>query len=277
MPKGARKVFDHAVRKRKCVNKQNKQVEMLLKVLPVALLVVIGEAAYSGYQQHNQEGILVPHPLPYYPIKPPATGHYPDYPEVKPAGRPRRPRDPIQDLPLGGHRDAYAGQPSSTDELNSHYGIGPVYENEDEGESESFLDTHDWLAPSYRFPGELRSAAFAFPVYIWKVKVRVGEVIADVPYVAIQAIRYRQGVNTPLPEDYIQVVLKHPAQIVHVNVKPEMNIRAHEELFTYVPIKKEIIDLRQYKRVEQEVEDEGELPGVKWMDIDEAIVKATKN
>ena len=82
---------------------------------------------------------------------------------------------------------------------------------------------------------------------------------------------------SPSPGDYVQVNLKHPAQIIHVNVKPETIIKAHEELFSYVPILRDAIDFRQHKRVEQEKENNRELPGIEWQEAGEVVVKATEN
>lgn len=249
---------------------------MLLKVLSIALLVAVGETAYPAFPQSNQGGVRVPQPLPYYPIRPPTTTNpYPgDYPNVKPVERPRKPRQPIHGLPSEGQHRHHG----SVDDANPHHDNDRAYDgDEDDDESQNYLETHDWLPPPYRLPGELRSVAFAFPVYVWAVKVKVAEVIADVPYIAIQAIRYRPGVMEPSREDYVQVNLKHPAQIVHVNVKPEMVIKAHEELFTYVPIRREAVDFRQHKRVEQEKEDNRELPGIEWQEAGEIVVKATEN
>lgn len=250
---------------------------MLLKVLSLALLVAIGETAYSGYPQPNQGGVHVPQPLPCYPTKPPPTANpYPgDYPDVKPVERPRRPRQPGHGLPSEGHHRHFG----SVEDVNSYHNIDRVYdEGNDDDESQSYLETHDWLPPTFRLPGELRSAVFAFPAYIVTVKVKVAEVITDTPYIAIQAIRYRQGAVELSREDYVQVIVKHPAQIVHVNVEPEMLIQAHEELFTYVPIKREGIDFRQYsKKEEQEKDDNKELPGIEWQEAGEIVVKAAEN
>lgn len=255
---------------------------MFLKALSIALLIGGGETAYPCQSQPNQGGVHVPQPLPYYPIKPPTTNnqHPADYPEVKPVGHSRRPQQPIHGLPSECYRDDHRGQQVSIEDINPYHDIGRARdeeESEDDDESRRCLETHDWLPPPFRFPGELRSAAFAFPVYVWTVTVKVAEVIADVPYTAIQAIRYRQGVNTPSPGDYVQVILKHPAQIIHVNVKPETIIKAHEELFSYVPILRDAIDFRQYKRVEQEKENNPELPGIEWQEAGEVVVKATEN
>ena len=95
--------------------------------------------------------------------------------------------------------DAQYGQVPSPDVTHSHHSIGRTYDD-DNDDSSNVLDTHDWLPVSSRFPGELGSTMFAFPVYVWSVGVHVSDVITEVPYIAIQAIRYRQGVANPLPD-----------------------------------------------------------------------------